>query len=166
MFTKNRILMLLILNISCSSHIKTEPIEIVITSDISYKYDLSNGLYTVFYNNKPPTIISFHLTDIEKKNITNKYYSLKLYKLNKINNITGNIYIKDKCMTMPKDRTILEVKTKGRKQEIQIDFYCDSFYLSNFIEANRVKKFINFVFHILREKPEIKNAPSSDIWYL
>ena len=48
-------------------------------------------------------------------------------------------------MTMPKDRTILEVKTKGRKQEIQIDLYYDSFYLSNFIEANRVKKFINFV---------------------
>ena len=123
--------------------------------------------YTLYFiNNKPPTVISFHLTDIEKKNITNKYYSLKLYKLNKINNITGNIYIKDKCMTMPKDRTILEVKTKGRKQEIQIDLYYDSFYLSNFIEANRVKKFINFVLLIVNSKPEMKNAPSSDIMYM
>ena len=122
MVTKNCLLMLLILNISCSSHIKTEPIEIVITSDISYKYDLSNGLYTVFYNNKPPTVISFHLTDIEKKNITNKYHSLKLYKLNKINNITGNIYIKDKCMTMPKDRTILEVRTKGESKKYKLIF--------------------------------------------
>jgi hypothetical protein len=166
MCTKNCLLMLLILNISCSSHIKTEPIEIVITSDISYKYDLFNGLYTVFYNNKPPTVISFHLTDIEKKKIINKYYYLKLYELNKIDNRTGNIYIKDKCMTMPKDRTILEVQTKGKKQEIQIDLYCNSFYWSNFIEANRVKKFINFVLSMVNSKPEIKNAPSSDIMYM
>jgi hypothetical protein len=166
MFTKNSIFILLMLNMACSSHIKTEPIEVVIKSDISYKYDLSNDLYTVFYNNKTPTEIHFHLTDMEIKEITRKYYSLKLNELSKIDNITGNIYIKDKCMTMPKDRTILQVQTKGKKQEIQIDLYCDSFYLSNFSEANRVKKFINFVFHILRAKPEIKNAPSSDIMYM
>lgn len=60
MFTKKILFfILLILNISCSSHLKTEPIGVVIKSNISYKYDLSNGLYTMFYNNKTPTEIPF-----------------------------------------------------------------------------------------------------------
>lgn len=120
--TKNIIFVFLIFNISCSSHRKTEPIEIVIKSNISYEYDLSHGLYTIFYNNKPPTVIPFHLTDIEIEKITGKYYSLKLDEIKKIDNRTGNIYIEDKCMTMPKDCTILQVQTKERKQEYKLIF--------------------------------------------
>ena len=92
MFTQKIVFfILLILDLSCSSHLKTEPIEVVIKSNISYKYDLSNGLYTVFYNNKTPGEIPFHLTDIEIKKITEKYYCLKLDEINKIDNRTGNI---------------------------------------------------------------------------
>ncbi len=67
---------------------------------------------------------------------------------------------------MPKDYTILYIKGKGITQEIQIDPNCNDFYLSNFSEANRVKKFIKFILDIIQAKPEIKNSPISDILYM
>lgn len=98
--------------------------------------------------------------------IQKKYYSLGLDKIKKINKITGNIYIEDKCNVMPKDHTIFQVKTKEKIQEIQIDVNCDSFYSSNFIEANRIKSYIKFILGIIQSKSEIKSSPISDIIYM
>ena len=79
----------------------------------------------------------------------------------------NSIYrIKDKCNEMPANRTILQVQNEDQEQKIQINLDCSSFYLSNFVEAKRVKKFLLFIFKIVRSKPQIKSAPISDILYM
>ena len=157
----------LILITSCSSQqLLDKNIDIVIEEMKSYKYDLKNGIFTIFYLSKLPTKIKFNLTNKEQNEIIKSYYSLNLNKIKTINKQTGNIYIEDECMTMPKNYTILHVKTKSLLQEIQIDMGCDNFYLSNFREANRIKKFIKLVLNIIQSKPEMKNAPGSDILYM
>lgn len=150
---------------SCSSY-KTKPLKIIIKSDLSYKYDLSNETYTVFYTNKPPQEIRFHLSDLEKKEIYEKYYSLRLDKIKKTGLVNDDILVKDKCEEMPKNKTVLHVQSREKNQEIKIDLSCNSFYLSNFIEADRIKTFIVFTLDIIRSKPQIKEAPSSDIMYM
>lgn len=150
-----------IILLSCSkTKTKHANIEIIIKSSKSYQFDLKKEVFTVFYLSKPPTQIKFHLTNEEKSKIIDKYYSLDLDK------IPGKIKIEDECMYMPKLYTILKVNTKNASQEIEIDSECDDFYFSNFQKANRVKKFLKFVGSILQSKPEIKNAPISDILYL
>lgn len=114
--------------------------------------------YTIFYSKKSPTVITFHLTQDEVKKINYKYYSLKLDKIKKEDAPAETIYLKDKCETMPKDNTTLQIQTKEKKQELQIDLYCDDFYLSNFAEANRVKKFINFILLILHKQTTNKKS--------
>ena len=166
MIRKKLYFILLILFSSCSLKPKHEPIEVIVKFNESYKYDLSKGEYTIFYLNQPPTIINFHLSAQEMKEIQNKYYSLNIDKIKKNDKRNEKIFMVDNCRIMPKDNTILNIQSKNIKQEIQIDLYCNSYPLSNWIEARHVKRFIAFVVKIIRSKPEIKNAPLSDILYM
>lgn len=163
----NFLICLLILLPHCSSEKKNDnSIQIVIQCAKSYKYDLRNRVYTVFFLSRPPFDIKFDLTTPENNSIIKMYYDLNLYELKNINQITKNIYIKDGCATMPKLFTILQVKSAEQNQEIQIDQDCNDFYFSNFQTARKVKFFIKFIEDIIQSKPEIKNAPKSDIWYI
>ena len=149
--------------------IKDKNLEIQIEDAQSYKYDLSKGIFTIFFMVKTLKI-NFQLTNDEKNKITDKYYDLGINQIAEKNEITGNIYIEDNCMDMPKLTTILKVKSKGRLQVIEIDTSCDDFYqpfyLSNYNVPKRVKDFLQFIFTILQSKPSIKNLPQSDIIYM
>lgn len=46
--------------------------DIVIEYSQSYKFDLKNEIYSVYYMNKPPTKIKFHLSTIERRLIEKK----------------------------------------------------------------------------------------------
>ncbi len=164
---KTRIFFYLLFFYSCSPQDEIDKnLAITIQSSQSYKYDLENEVFTIFYVSKKPTEIKFHLTNEERNEIIKKYYSLKLNKISKIDKITGNIYIEDKCITMPKIYTILRIQSQNTSQEIQIDTGCDNYDSSNFIEANKIKEFIKFALNIIQSKPGIKNSPTSDIMYM
>ncbi len=162
------LLFLVLLNItSCSEkNLKYDNIDLIIEESQSYEYDLKKEMVTIFYMSKPKLEIKFQLSEKEKESITQSYYDLKIHKIKKIDNESGNIYIKDECEIMPKMYTIIKIKTAYTFQEIKIDESCDDFYLSNFNEAKRIKKFTKFVMSILQSKSEIKKAPKSDIMYL
>ena len=98
--------------------------------------------------------------------IYRKYYSLQLDRIVKTDKRTNNIYIKDKCSEMPKDKAFLQIESNTEKKEIHIDLSCNNFYYSNFTVANHLKKFIIFVVKMIRSKPQIRNAPQSDIMYM
>lgn len=142
-------------------------LEVVVKYALSNKIDLVKGLYTVFFMGKPQTDIKFKLSPSEKQRIIEKYYSLALYELNEVNKTTGTVYIEDECMIMPKFYTYLTFKKDSLTQNIQIDEDCDEYNSSDISEAaERVKEFIRFFNGIIRTKPEIKNAPASNIIYL
>lgn len=67
---------------------------------------------------------------------------------------------------MPKILTTLKINTNGETVFITIDESCDRFAWSDRNKAERIKKFLKFIFNILRYKPEIISAPVSDIWYI
>lgn len=158
--------MLSMLYLSCSQKQEENDIEIIIEEPQSYKYDLTHRVFTTYYMTKPKIEVKFKLSEDEESAIKKKYYDLKIYEINQINNITGNTLIDDDCGTMPKFYTIIKIKKPASSQEIQIDKSCDNFYLSNFVIAHRIKEFIKIVTDILQSKPEIENVPKSDIIYM
>ena len=145
---------------------KDKNLEIIIEYAQSYKYDLTRSVYTVFYLDKPTTEIKFSLSNEEKNKIIEKYYDLRIHKISGIDKEMGTIYIQDRCWIMPKLYTILHVKAKNRLQDIQIDESCDDFHWRNSNRAKRINKFLQLIDEILQSKPEIKNAPKSDIGYM
>lgn len=154
------ILIIAIIFNACASKQKDENIKIVIDYPNSYRYDLDKQVFTVFFSTKPPLEIKFSITKHERTKIKNEYYKLG------IDDFAGNTDFADKCVIMPKLYTMLSIKTGSKIQRIQIDEGCNNFVLSNFIKANRVKSFLNLIRNILQSKPQIKNAPTSDIIYL
>jgi len=145
---------------SCSPNKKEEDIKITIDYPQSYRYEIDKELYTVFFLSKPALHIKFSLTKVELTKIKTKYYDLG------IDNIADDTNFKDDCMIMPKLKTILTVKSESAIQRIEIDEDCDDFYVSNFLKANKVKEYLKIIREILKAKPEIKNAPMSDIMYM
>lgn len=81
---------------------KDKNLEILIQDAQSYKYDITKGVFTIFLMAKAPIKINFHLTDEEMNKIINKYYDLGINQIVGKDEITGNIYIEDNCMDMPK----------------------------------------------------------------
>lgn len=132
----------------------------------SNKVDLAKGIYTVFFMGKLPLEIKFKLSAAERAQIIDKYYSLSIDKLNEIDQITGNVYIEDKCMIMPKTYTYLTAKRDSITQQIQIDEGCDDYSPDKSDIAKKVKAFLRYVDTIIQSKPEVKNAPHSDIIYI
>ena len=146
--------------ISCSSNKKNKDndIEFIIQESQSYKYDLKQHTYTVFKVHGDTTI-HFNLSENEKEQILGKYYKLGL------DNIHNDIKIEDDCNIMPKLYTTLLVRLNEKTHSIFIDDTCSDykFALDNY--AQKIKIFLQFIYTILKEKPEIKNAPTSDIIY-
>lgn len=152
---------LLAVFIGCSTKGPIDPsIEIQLEFPGSYKYDVKNEIYTVYFMEKPPLEVKFHLSDDEVNRIINKYYDLG------INKLSQDLLIRDNCLTMPKVLTALRVKTKKQVQRIQIDEDCDDFKFSNSGKANRVKTFMKFIRDIIGAKPEVQKAPKSDFIYM
>ena len=147
--------------ISCSSNnkIKNNDIEFIIQESQSYKYDLSQHTYTVF-NMHGATTIHFNLSKNEKEQIVNEYYKLGL------DNIHNDIKIEDDCTIMPKLYTTLIIRLHDKTHSLLIDDACSDFNFTLNNYAQKIKTFLQFIYKILKEKPEIKNAPTSDIMYL
>ena len=161
---KEIIFALTVLLISCSNNNNSagskherEKVDMVISESRSYKYDLEHEIYTVFFLSKPATEVTFKLSAEEKEEILNRFYTLKLDK------IQDTEQLEDKCAIMPKLYDTLAVKKQASLKNIIIDLSCDDFVSS---EAKRVKDFMMYVKCIIDAKPEIKNAPKSDILYL
>jgi len=148
-----------------SEKVKDKNINIAIDVAQSYKYDLANGIYIVHFMDSPDTAIKFYLSPDEANKIADMYYDLEIDTITGVHKDLGTIVIEDNCMEMPKPYTILHVRTKTKKQDIQIDQGCNDFPLSNEKRDRSVNAFIDFTRHILLSKPEIKNAPVSSVEY-
>ncbi len=145
---------------SCSSNkIKDNDIEFIIQESQSYKYDLQQQTYTVL-KMRGDTTIHFNLSKNEKEQIVNEYYIFGL------KNIDQDITIEDNCNNMPKLYTTLQINLKNHSYSILIDDDCTDYKFALKNNAQKIKMFLQFIYTILKEKPEIKNAPISDIMYL
>lgn len=151
---------------SChSAKVRDKNITIIIDFAQSYKYDLTAGVYTVHFMDKPDTTIKFQLSPDEINKIVDKYYEFEIDNISGVHKDLGTIVIEDNCMIMPKLYTILHVRSKTKLQDIQIDEGCDDLSLGDVKRGKSVKLFLNFVRAIVKSKPEINNAPQSDIIY-
>jgi hypothetical protein len=152
---------------SCKpNYIKDTSLGIIIEYAQSYKYNLTNGVYSVYFTVQPKSEIKISLSTEEKERVIDKYYDLDIDKIDAENKNTAITFFEDKCSTMPKLYTILHIKTSKRMQDIKIDQDCDDFYFSDSNKAYNVKKFIHFIEKLLKSKPEFLNVPSSNIIYL
>lgn len=145
---------------SCSTNIANNNIEIIIEDAHSYRYDLKHKVAVTFFVNKEPAESHFTLSPEENAAIVERYFALRL------NKIGDSIFFKDKCRYMPKMYTTLIIRSGQTVQKIIIDSDCSKFYSADMPAANRVNSFLNFVWSILRKKPEISDMPKSDILYL
>ena len=132
-------------------------IQIIIKYADAIEIDLINEIYTVFYDSKPPAKIKFRLTKNELENIIEQYYDLNLNSLPQKSNLTN------KCDPFPSGVVFLTIKDKTKFQEIRIGSNCRGSFFS---EVSRVERFINLIDETIKRKPEIKNAPKSDIFYV
>ncbi len=133
--------------------------EIAIEYALSYKYDLTKQTYKVI-NIQGDSTINFSLSSQERRQIIDKYYSLCL------NEIKGEYKIGDICMIMPKFYTKLKVKSKSINQVIIFDEDCEDYEPMYESKGKRAVAFLQFIRDVLAKKPEIKNAPTSDIIYM
>ena len=155
-----KIILLLFIS-SCSFFSeKNINIDLTIKDGESYKYDLKNGIYTIYYMDKPPVEIKFKLTDNEKEMINNKYYEYQLDDLPLKIIITGN-YARE-----PTIYTSLHIQRKNVIQDLKIEEGCSEFNMFIQNKARKVNHFIEFVYIILNSKMEIKNSKKSNILYL
>lgn len=135
-------------------------VEITIEYGYSYRIDIENKEFTMFYMGKEPLKIPIRLTDSEKSSIVNMYYSLLLDKL------PENLEVEDSCSIMPRIITVLKVKSKGQIQKISINDFCQKFYLSDRYDAKKIMEFIKYVNSIVLNKKEVKSAKPSDMIYM
>lgn len=145
---------------SCKQVPKSPTINLIIEVGQSYKFDMANGIYTVFFSNKPKVEIRFFLTEKEKQEITWQYYSCG------IDDIKDDLEISDECNNMPKIYTTLLIQNSGGSVKFRIDEECNDFYFSNYRKAKKIKSFLVAFRKITNQKMEVKNAPKSDIMYL
>ena len=149
-----------------SEKIRDKSLIITINVAQSYKYDLTKSEYTVYFMDRPDTILKFLLSPDEATKIVDKYYALEIDNITGVDKELGTIYIEDNCMIMPKPYTILHVKSKSKSQDIQIDEGCDNYSIDNAKRGKSVKAFLDFIRDIMKSKPEIKNAPHSNVIYM
>ena len=139
-------------------------LDIIIEYAQSSKIDLTKAVYTVYYWERPQLDVPFKLLPTERSKIIEKYYSLSLYELTNVDSILGTVYISDYCTDMPKLYTILTFKSNQNVQKLQIAS-CDQYSVRDKTDAKKVNDFLDFVANIILKKPEVKNAPRSDIIY-
>lgn len=141
-----------------------ENIQVIIQHAQSYKVDVMNGIYSVFFISKPTLELKFELSIEEKRQIVEKFYSLDLPNL--LPDKAEVLHIEDECFIMPKIYTYLSVNGDSLTRQFEIDTSCDDFDQLNADKARRIKSFLEYVSKIIYAKPEVKNAPESDIFYL
>ncbi len=146
--------------------VRDKDISIIINVAQSYKYDLTKGEYTVYFMDRPDTVLKFLLSPAEATKIVDRYYTLEIDNITGVDKELGTIYIEDNCMMMPKPYTILHIKSKSNSQDIQIDEGCDNFSIGNVKRGKSVKAFLDFIRDIMKSKSEIKNAPHSNVIYM
>lgn len=148
--------------LSCSTkeQNRNRNIEIIIQDAASYKYNLKKEVATVFFQSRTPSEIKFQLTDEERNNIIESYYSLGIADLEDSTNI------QDRCLDMPTFNTIIYINSTSRNQRLIIEQDCNKISMSDILKARRIKKFLKIVYKILGSKPELKTLPNSDIIYI
>lgn len=140
---------------SCSLEERiNKDIQILLKYADAYEINLINETYTVFYENKPPTKIKFKLSKNEKEKITEQYYNLKL------NLIPQEIDFTNNCQPSQSGVVFLFIKNKTKFQNIKIGRNCKDG------EVSRVERFIELIDKTIRAKPEIRNAPKTNIFYV
>lgn len=155
---KKMIFNFLIFFLACSPNVKmNKNIGIIIRYAHSNEINLINETFTIFYDSKPPTIIKFELSKNEKESIIGKYYDLKLHLLPSKSDYTNE------CQPSQSGDVLLLIKDNTKFQEIKTGSNCKGSFFS---EVSHVERFINLIDKIIRLKPEIKNAPKSDIFYV
>ena len=156
-------ILLLLITQSCANKPATQEYpDIVIEDGYSYKYDLNNEIYfvTIMGDPQSPTQVKFKLSEDEKKAIKDKFYEIGL------NSVANDEYIEDQCYIMPQILTTLTLKKKDKSIKIEIEESCNAYYTFNFLKAKKIKEFTSMVRNIVRAKPEVKNAPKSNAFYL
>jgi hypothetical protein len=158
----NRWLFICVLTVSCSTvnNRQVTGLRITIRESQSYKIDLMANVYTVYFNEKPPVNIPFVLSIEELEKIKKEYNSIGLPRRSR------RYELVDKCNIMPKLYTFIEIESDTFKQEVRINETCENFRFDHSKKAARVRKFLASIRAMLHSKPEIKNAPVSDIAYM
>ena len=126
----------------------------------SWKADLKKDSFTMFYASKPALGIKLSLTDEERNQLVDSWYSLEL------DQFSGQTTISDNCMIMPKLNTVIRATTAAHSQEITIDAHCEDFSVFSAKKAERLKKFIKLFRAIVFSKPAVRDAPKSDVFYM
>lgn len=134
--------------------------EITIDYGDSYKIDLVNKKYIVFFRGKPPVEINISLSIVEESRILEKYSDCELDKTPRV------FQVQDYCSTMPKIFTVITSKSDDGVRKIQIDEQCDKYSSMEKIRALKIRAFLNLIKQIILEKKEVKAAPLSNIGYL
>ena len=119
---------------------------------------MSNETYTVDFLHNNASVIKFMLSEKEKSEIIQLYYSLNIDK------VPGKMEVDASGNTTPLIPTILYVNKVGSTQEIKIWRSFDDNGTRS-VGAGEVSKFINLIENIVRSKPEVKNAPQSTVLY-
>lgn len=155
-----RLIFLMLAALSCSSPITKDlkQFEIKIVEGQSVKYDLSNYTYTVYFLSEKPYIVRFTLLEDDKKKILRLIYKCKL------NKISRDVDYQDDCHIQPKIYTVVEIFNE-KHFRLKINPDCDIFKAEP-VYGKNIIEFIESVKEILKSKPEIANAPTSDIIYM
>lgn len=140
-------------------HQENASIPISIMYGLSYEFNLEQEKYKIYFTNKSPAVVKFHLTYLEKKEIYSAWSKVKV-------NLADSVFkFDDHCTIMPKIYTTIRVKLKNGYHEVVIDDLCDDFTEYE-LEAKDVKRFIGKVRNIIKAKPEMQHIPESDIIYM
>ena len=138
---------------------KIQITEITIESAQSYKYDLKNEIYTVYFFSKEPVEVKFSLSKEEKEEVFEKCHSLEL------NSDTEEINFDGNCVNSPTLYETLLIRSAESSQKIKISANCDYSNTPYSYKVGRVMEFIKLVTDLVESKPEVKAAPKSDIIY-
>ena len=137
--------------------------EIVLTGVNIGDFKTSNGetfLDLIKELDKTNGISRFRISSIEPNLLSNEIIEFVASSKKFVNH-----FLKDNCMDMPKLYTTLTFNSNQNIQRIQIDASCHEYSRQDKTKASRVKEFIDFVANIIMKKPEVSNAPPSDIIY-
>jgi hypothetical protein len=156
--TKFVLIFLVFLSFCSPAKRSDEDLDVVIDASESYKFDLKKATYTVYFMSKSPVEVKFSLSKNEKEEISRKYRSLG------INNLPPELTVTSNCVNSPTLFTIVIISSKSLNQKIRIPLGCD--YIDEQQRGNQIREFIITVTNIVKSKPEVKDAPKSDIVYM
>jgi len=130
-------------------------LDIKINRDNIEYFDLKNQLYKVKFTNKGDVVIKFKLTDKEKQEIKKIYYE------NGLSKFKEKTEIKNFC-NFPISITTITIIENNKTKEIKLFNSCSKYGIFN-IKGRKTDNFLESIYKILYSKPEIKNAPKSNM---